>query len=83
MTLYDAIGLLAPVFFMLAYIMTAIGKWDGNMARLHGCNLAGAVAMMISLFHAWNLPMVVMEICWGAVAFYGLVKCLRRWHRTA
>jgi|GEM_PF-3471095 len=77
MSLYDAIGLLAPVFFMIAYAMTAIGKWDGSMARLHLCNLIGAGTMLISLFHAWNLPMVVMEICWGSVAIYGLARCFR------
>lgn len=77
MSLYDAIGLLAPVFFMVAYAMTAIGKWDGSMARLHACNLIGAGTMLISLFHAWNLPMVVMEVCWGSVAIYGLIKSLK------
>ena len=77
MTIYDAIGLLAPMFFVTAYAMTALGKWDGTMARLHWCNLIGAVTMLISLMHAWNLPMVVMEACWGSVAAYGLFKAFR------
>lgn len=77
LTLYDYIGFTAPVFFTLAYLMTAMGKWNGQMARLHWCNLIGALAMLISLMHAWNLPMVVMEICWGSVAVAGLIKTLR------
>ncbi len=77
MTLYDAIGLLAPIFFLLAYAMTALGKWDATMARLHWCNLIGAVAILISLTHAWNLPMFVMEVCWSSIAIYGLIKIFK------
>lgn len=77
MTMYDAIGLLAPIFFMVAYAMTAVGKWDATMIRLHLCNLIGAVAILISLTHAWNLPMFVMEICWSAIAAWGLIKIIK------
>jgi hypothetical protein len=78
MSIYDIIGLCAPLFFVTAYMMTAVGKWDATMGRLHWCNLIGAVAILISLIHAWNLPMFVMEVCWGSIAVYGLWKCYRR-----
>ena len=77
MTIYDIIGLLAPAFFMTAYAMTAMGKWDATMIKLHLCNLIGAIAILISLIHAWNLPMFVMEICWGGIAIWGLIKILK------
>ncbi|MBN8544336.1 MAG: hypothetical protein J0M34_08750 [Alphaproteobacteria bacterium] len=75
MSIYDIIGISAPLFFVTAYMMTAIGKWDGSMARLHWCNLIGALAILVSLTHAWNLPMFVMEVCWSSIAIYGLWRC--------
>jgi hypothetical protein len=74
--MYNAIGLMGPLLFTTAYAMTSIGKWDGTMVRLHLCNLVGAVAMLISLSHDWNLPIFLLEICWGAVAAYGCIKAI-------
>ena len=75
--MYNAIGLLGPLLFTTAYAMTSIGKWDGTMLRLHLCNLVGAVAMLISLSHDWNLPIFLLEICWGVIAAYGLMKAIK------
>ena len=74
--IYNAIGLVGPLLFTTAYAMTSLGKWDGTMLRLHLCNLVGAVAMLISLSHDWNLPIFLLEICWGAVAAYGCVNAI-------
>ena len=78
MTLYDAIGLTAPAMFLYAYFMVSTGRWTSAMPRFHLLNLLGAVTMLISLLHSWNLPMFVLECCWGSISVYGLIKAPRR-----
>ena len=74
---YNAIGLVGPLLFTLAYAMTSLGKWHSGTLRLHLCNLFGAMALIISLSHDWNLPIFILELCWAAVAVYGIWQWLR------
>ena len=45
---------------------------------LHGPNLAGAALLTVSLLVHMNLPSLVLEGFWAAIAIYGLVKALRQ-----
>ncbi len=76
-TFYDLIGLTAPAMFLFAYLMVSIGKWTSNMLRFHLLNLLGAIAMLISLSHNWNLPTAVLECFWGVISVYGMVKAIK------
>lgn len=69
---FNAVGLAGPILFLIAYLMLSLGIWTGATRMVHVLNLGGAVALLISLIHAWNLPMFVMEICWAAVSLYGM-----------
>jgi len=52
-------------------------KSDPNPFVLHGTNLAGAVLLTISLLVYTNLPSLVLEGFWAAIALYGIGKALR------
>lgn len=69
---FIAVGFLGPVLFLWAYIMLSLGAWHGGMMRPHVLNLLGALAVVVSLFAQWNLPVFVLELCWGAVSLYGI-----------
>ena len=72
------IGLLAPILFLVAYAMISLGKWSAEMLRFHILNLLGAVALLVSLIEQWNLPVCILETCWGAISIYGIVKTLKK-----
>lgn len=72
--LYQASGLVAVALFLWAYAMVSLGRWHEQQARFHAANLAGALLMLVSLAGQWNLAVCVLEICWGALALYGLIK---------
>jgi paired small multidrug resistance pump len=76
-TLYDTVGFIGPVSFLWAYMMIALGYWTGEQLRTHVLNLLGAVAILISMMGAWNLPVFVLEICWSAISVYGIWRALR------
>lgn len=75
---FNGVGLLGPVCFMTAFLMVSVGKWNGTQARFHVFNLLGALAILISLHHDWNLPVFLLEVVWSLIAVYGLHKALNR-----
>jgi hypothetical protein len=77
-SLNDMIGLTAPVLFLYAYAMISLGRWQPDMLRFQVMNFLGAVAILTSLLIHWNLPVFILESCWGLISLYGMVKALRK-----
>ena len=75
--LIDIIGLTAPVLFLFAYAMISLGKWQAESLRFQVMNFLGAIAILISLSKDFNLPVCILECCWGAISVYGIVKALK------
>lgn len=73
----DMIGMTAPVLFLFAYAMISMGKWQAESLRFQMLNFLGAVAILISLTKDFNLPVFILELCWGAISIYGIYKALR------
>jgi hypothetical protein len=78
MTLSQLIGLTAPVLFLYAYAMITLGRWSPDSLRYQMLNFLGAIAILISLTTQWNLPVFILELCWGVISMYGIVKVLRK-----
>lgn len=76
-TIIDVIGMTAPVLFLFAYAMISLGRWQAESLRFQVMNFFGAIAILISLSEHWNLPVFILETCWGAISVYGIVKALR------
>lgn len=78
LTTIDIIGLTAPLLFLFAYAMVSFGRWQAEMLRFQVLNLLGAIAILISLLKDWNLPVFILELCWGAISMYGIRKAWRK-----
>lgn len=76
--LYNLAGFVGIWLIIAAYFMMNTGRWSDDAPRMHACNLVGALLVMVSLIHAWNLAVLVMEIAWASVASYGLWRSLKR-----
>ena len=77
MSIVEIIGLIAPVLFLFAYAMISLGKWQAESLRFQLFNLTGAIAILISLTKDFNLAVCVLEVCWGLISVYGVVKALK------
>lgn len=74
--IYSAIGFVGTACIIGAYFyLTA--KDRPNPFILHGTNLAGAALLTISLLVHTNIPSLVLEGFWAAIAIWGLVKAIR------
>lgn len=75
---FNGIGFVGLGLFLLAYAMINLGRWHADDWRTHLPNLLGALCIMISLIHSWNLPVFLLECAWGSISIYGLWKARRR-----
>ena len=78
--LFLVFGLAGSGLVVLAYLLNQTGRLASTDWRFPAANLAGALAILLSLLDAWNLPSVVMEFFWAAISIFGLVRCWRQRH---
>lgn len=75
--LIDAVGLAGSTLFVVAFIYA-------NRAAVldkrwfNALNLVGALLLLWSLWHRFNLAAFVLEVVWGAIALAGLIAALRK-----
>jgi hypothetical protein len=69
---YDAIGDIGVVCFLLAYFLMQKGRIVFTDGYYLGLNLAGSVLIIISLWVHWNLPAFILEAAWGLISLYGM-----------
>jgi len=70
----EAIGWLAALLILGAYLLLSLGKVDGR-SRLYQCmNIAGAIGMIIN--SGWNgaIPSAVLNAIWALIGLYALVR---------
>ena len=77
-SLYDAFGLIGASLFVVSFAGTQIEKLDPHDWPSLTLNLVGAILVLVSLIHAFNLASFVLEVVWGLVALYGLIKFVLR-----
>lgn len=78
MTLPDFVGLLGVACVLFAYWALQAERLAAEDWRFSAINGAGAVLILVSLFHTFNLASFVIEIVWLAISLYGLGKAWRR-----
>ena len=74
----NVFGVSGAVTILLAYGLLSMEKLSSDTARYHWMNLIGALLIMVSLSHYWNIATFIMEIAWSSISIYGLVKAYRR-----
>ena len=73
--LANYVGFAGMALIVTAYAYVTVSK-AANPFALHGMNLVGAALLVLSLSVNRNLPSLVLEIIWAAVAVLGLAKAL-------
>lgn len=71
---YDVFGLAGAALFVVAYAGSQLRTLDPNRLPALAMNLVGAILILISLVHDFNLAAFVLETIWGLIALYGIVR---------
>ena len=78
--LFLVFGLIGSGVVVLAYFLNQTGRLASTDWRFPAANLAGALAILLSLIDAWNLPSALIEFFWVGISLFGLVRCWRQRH---
>lgn len=73
----NAIGLCGTACVLAAYAYINMAE-KPNPILFNGVNLAGAMLLMISLRVHFNLASFLLEIAWGSIAIWGLIRGWRQ-----
>ncbi|MCI5050602.1 MAG: hypothetical protein MRY32_09820 [Rickettsiales bacterium] len=65
------------ILILGAYGLLSAEKLTSTDMRYHLMNLFGAIFIMMSLLHYWNLGTFVIEVAWIGVSLYGIYKASR------
>ncbi len=76
--IFLALGLIGSALVVIAYLLNQLGRLASADWRFPAANLVGALAILLSLTDAWNLPAAVIEAFWAAISLFGLVRSFRR-----
>jgi peptidoglycan/LPS O-acetylase OafA/YrhL len=71
--LANIVGFVGMTLIIAAYAYVTASKAP-NPFLLHGANLTGATLLVLSLLVNTNLPALVLESIWAAIALFGLSK---------
>jgi hypothetical protein len=76
--IFLVLGLIGSALVVIAYLLNQLGRLASADWRFPAANLVGALAILLSLTDAWNLPAAVIEAFWAAISLFGLMRSLRR-----
>ena len=72
----DLIGFAGSFLIVAAYAYSNVAT-RMNLLAFNAVNFAGAALLSVSLTVNYNLPTMVLEIVWMAIALFGIAKALR------
>jgi hypothetical protein len=72
------LGLAGSALVVCAYLLNQLGRLNSTDWRFPAANLVGALAILLSLTDAWNLPAAMIEIFWAAISLFGLARAFGR-----
>ena len=74
LALYDLVGFAGAAIIVIAYFANQQRWLSSQDWRFPAANLVGSSLILVSLWFEWNFPSVVIEIFWGLISFWGLVR---------
>lgn len=72
--LVNIVGNLGVLLLLVAYFALLLEKAKADELPYLLPNLCGSLCIGVSLFYNFNLPSVVIEVCWTSITLYGLAK---------
>ena len=73
----DLVGLAGVSLIVSVYFLSQTGRMNVNRPLYPAVNGAGALLILVSLLHTFNLASFVIEIIWLVISIIGLFRALR------
>lgn len=76
--LFNGLGFLGAALMLVAYFLLQTRRLSAEALYYSLLNLAGALLVIVSLLHAWNLSAFIIECAWALVSLIGLWKLWKK-----
>jgi hypothetical protein len=73
----NIVGLIGSAVLVVAFAYSNLSR-SMNLVLFNLLNLAGAVALIVSLLVHFNIASMILEIVWAAIALFGMVRALTK-----
>lgn len=74
MNIFQLIGWLGVVLFVIAYLLLSLEKLSAERSTYHLMNMLGGLALVINAIHISDHPTIVVNGIWGLIALGALLK---------
>ncbi len=74
---YDAVGILGVSFVLGTYLALQMRKLAVDAPAYSTINACGAVFILVSLYHNFNLSSFIIEFAWLMISIFGMVQAFR------
>ncbi len=78
---HDLLGNLGVILVLATYLLVQMGRMGIQHSQYSALNALGAVLIIVSLLHNFNLSSFIIEIAWLAISLFGLLRWSQ--HRRA
>ncbi|MEX0360200.1 CBU_0592 family membrane protein [Flagellimonas sp.] len=74
---FESLGWVGTFCFLWSYYMLISKKWRSDQPIYHWFNIAGSILFVINGTHHSAWAVVFINLAWGMIACYGLIKFFR------
>ena len=74
-TVFDFLGNIGVFFIITTYLALQTGRTTSTSMTYSVLNALGAVLILVSLYHDFNLSAFVIESFWLLISLYGMHRC--------
>jgi hypothetical protein len=79
----EVIGLIGALFYLLAFLEVARGKWDGKSFWFEINNLIGSLFLGVYAIQKHAYMSIALNAVWAVVALYAIHHIVVRHHRRS
>ena len=72
MTIADIVGIIGDILVILAFFLIQTGRINSSDLSYPLLNIIGALGILFSLTHHWNLPAFIIEFAWIIISIWGI-----------
>jgi len=73
----DLVGAVGVILILAAYFFLQAGRLRSASVTYSALNAAGALLILVSLLHDFNLSAFIVEVFWALISLFGIFRALR------
>lgn len=78
MNIYEIIGWIGSVFYLVAYFLLSVNKLDADKVPYQLMNVIGAVCLVICSYDTQDRPNFFTNLVWMGIGLYAMIAIIKQ-----